>query len=136
MSEEVRANNKRLVLHMLVVAVFFGSIEGLMRLPDPTPLPLSIAEGVSMNFILFYWFAVDSRIRDYKASGLLKVLVVGFSIVPLCWYIIRSRGLRGSIRSFLFALAFFFFAVLTWGLTGLLASEFTERTAALLEKLT
>ena len=94
MSEEVRANNKRLVLHMLVVAVFFGSIEGLMRLPDPTPLPLSIAEGVSMNFILFYWFAVDSRIRDYKASGLLKVLVVGFSIVPLCWYIIRSRGLR------------------------------------------
>ena len=136
MSEEVRANNKRLVLHMLVVAVFFGSIEGLMRLPDPTPLPLSIAEGVSMNFILFYWFAVDSRIRDYKASGLLKVLVVGFSIVPLCWYIIRSRGLRGSIRSFLFALAFFFFAVLTCGLTGLLASEFTERTAALLEKLT
>ncbi len=105
--ERLRSNNKLLVLNLLAAAGAFGITEGLMGLPVQTPRLLEVTELIAVNFILFYWFMVDSGIRDYNASGFLKFMVVVFPLIALSWYVIRTRGVRGSIRSFMYALGLF-----------------------------
>ena len=59
---------------------------------------------VVFSFILFYWFMVDSTIRNYNPSWFLKFMVVVLTVIALPWYIIRTRGLRQSVRSIMYAL--------------------------------
>jgi hypothetical protein len=98
MPEQAKSNNKRLALHLLAAAVPFGIIDGLTGLPETEPRLLTLAEGNVINFILFYWFLVDAQIRDYKASGLLKVMVVCLAPIALCWYLLRTREALECIR--------------------------------------
>jgi hypothetical protein len=118
MLEQAKSNNKRLVLHLLAAAVPFGIIDGLMGLPETEPRLLTLAEGIVVNFILFYWFMVDSEIRNYAASRLLKFMVVILGPIALSVYIIRTRGVRGSIKSFVFALGL---ALITVSVSGIVA---------------
>jgi hypothetical protein len=118
MLEQAKSNNKRLALHLLAAAVPFGIIDGLMGLPETEPRLLTLAEGIVINFILFYWFMVDSGIRNYAASRLLKFMVVILGPIALFVYIIRTRGARGSIKSFVFALGL---GLITASVSGIVA---------------
>jgi hypothetical protein len=124
--ESFKSNNKRLLLNSLGAAVVFGAIEGTIGVGERTPGLLQFSEGLIFSFILFYWFMVDSTIRDYNPSRVLKFMVVVFAVIALPWYIIRTRGLRQSVTSFVCALgllvlsdgALLIVTMLISGLTG------------------
>ncbi len=102
--ESSKSNNKCLVLNSLGAAVVFGAIEGTIGVGARTPALLQVSEIFVFNFILFYWFIVDSTIRNYNPSWFLKFMVVVLTVIALPWYIIRTRGLRQSVRSIMYAL--------------------------------
>jgi hypothetical protein len=102
--ESSKSNNERLLLNSLGAAVVFGTIEGTIGVGARTPGLLQFSEGLIFSFILFYWFMVDSTIKSYNPSRFLKFMVVVLAVIALPWYIIRTRGLRQSVRSFMYAL--------------------------------
>ena len=101
--ESSKSNNKQLLLNSLGAAVVFGAIEGTIGVGARTPGLLQFSEGLIFSFILFYWFMVDSTIRNYNPSRFLKFIVVALAVIALAWYIIRTRGLRESVRSLMYA---------------------------------
>ena len=112
---------------MLASAVPFGIIEGLLGLPGHEPRVLILAEGVVINFIFFYWFMVDSQIRNYDASGFQKFLVVVFGPIALSWYVLRTRDSLESIRAIGYALGLLIVSVGVLGIIGLATSALVWR---------
>lgn len=104
-------------------------------MPDPTPIPLDLVEVFVINLVFFYWFVVDSEIRNYKASSFLKFLVVALGIIPLAWYAVRTRGFQGSIQTFLCALGLILLDGAVFRVTSLLTSTLVDRSSTLLGKL-
>jgi hypothetical protein len=126
MLEQVRSNNKRFALLLLAAAVPFGIIDGLMGMPDSEPRLLTLAEGIVINFIFFYWFLVDAAIMNYKASGLLKVMVVCLAPIALCWYLLRTREALASIRGVGYALGLLLISGGASQIIGLATSALAE----------
>lgn len=51
--------------------------------------------GIHLTFsiaLIFVWFHLDSRERNYQPSKTLRVLVVGLTVFALPYYLFRSRG--------------------------------------------
>ena len=53
--------------------------------------------------LIFWWYHVDKRERDYQAGPLMNAGVVALSMVALPIYFIRSRGWRGGLIATLLA---------------------------------
>lgn len=76
--------------------------------------------------LIFFWYHVDKRQRDYQAGPLMNVGIVAVAILALPIYFIRSRGWKRGLISTLLAAGFF---VVTLAL-----SELGEQVGALLER--
>lgn len=125
MPESLKSNNTLLMWNLLGAAVVFGTMDGMIGVAARTPVLLDISEAFIFNFILFYWFMVDSGIRKYHPSWFLKFMVVVLGLIALAWYIIRSRGLKPSIRSLVCALGLLMLAVAVATIVTMLVSGLT-----------
>jgi hypothetical protein len=81
----------------LVLAL--GFLDGVVgaALYGNTPFPNSaIVFAITVGFLGFLWFRLDSDKRSYRRTPFLTVAVVGISIVAIPYYLFRTRGIRGG----------------------------------------
>ena len=97
---------KSIILVALGLITFLQGVIGqyfypgqLLPATDLWLLPVGI-------FLLFWWFVLDSKQRNYRRSPFLNVGVILFALLALPYYFFRSRGFkRGLIATGLFAVA-------------------------------
>lgn len=92
--------NKTILLAFLPVAsLLIGFIEyGPARAPSYAHT-LTIIQACLSVAIVFLWFRGDAIERQYPTSLFLKAAMLGLAIFALPYYLLKSRGLPGSIRA-------------------------------------
>ena len=60
---------------------------------------LLMLHAVASLVVVLVWFVADARRRGYRASIFLKAAMLGATAVALPYYLLRSRGLAGGLRS-------------------------------------
>ena len=89
----------QLLLLFPALALLFGFLEyGPGRGPQPGSA-LPTLHATSSLALLFVWFWIDARAREYKASIFLKIAMLGLSVVALPYYLFRSRGFSGGFKA-------------------------------------
>ena len=71
-------------------------------------LYLTLATMVIPLFFAFRWYLLDATERQFKRNRVLDILVVSAALFAIPYYLFRSRGWRGGLRStalFLFSIA-------------------------------
>ena len=95
-----RASPRTKLLAVLpVLSLIFGCLEyGPARGPEAGSALLTTHSVLSLALV-FAWFWSDARAHEYKASIVLKLAMLGVTIVALPYYLFRSRGLAGGVRA-------------------------------------
>ena len=82
-----------------VISFVFGCLEyGPARGPEAGSAPLTIHAVLSLALV-FVWFIVDAREREYRPSIVLRVAMPALTIVALPYYLFRSRGWTGGVKA-------------------------------------
>jgi len=93
-----RTQTKLLAL-LPVLSLVFGCLEyGPLRGPERGSA-LLILHAVSSLALVLAWFWIDARDRAYKASIVLRVAMLGLTVVALPYYLFRSRGFVGGLKT-------------------------------------
>lgn len=76
----------------VALSLVFGENKGIERLFD-------IVLTLGLNVFAFVWCRFDSTERRYQLSRLFGYAVVIFGTLALIYYLFRSRGFLGGLRS-------------------------------------
>jgi hypothetical protein len=66
---------------------------------------LVLVQSVGSIALIVFWFLLDARDRNYRASWGLKISMVVLTVVALPYYLFRSRGASGGLRALLVSVA-------------------------------
>ena|SRR2546422_11110501 len=93
-----RTQTKLLAL-LPVLSLVFGCLEyGPLRGPERGSALLTL-HAISSLVLVLAWFWIDARDRGYKASIVLRVAMLFLAVVALPYYLFRSRGFVGGLKS-------------------------------------
>ena len=95
---------------------FISGIVAKYFYPGQIYTPSDIFFMLANAFILFWWYVLDARAKNYKRHPFLDVSVVALSIIGLPYYFFRTRPIKGA----LVATLVLFLILLFWGILGML----------------
>ena len=72
-------------------------------------------------FVLFWWYVLDAREKNFKRNPFLDVIVIALSIVGLPYYFFRTRTI---VRALLATIALIL-VMFGWGVLGVLGQHTT-----------
>src|SRR5437867_83989 len=93
-----RIKTKLLAL-LPVLSLAFGCLEyGPLHGPERGSALLTLHALASLALV-FAWFWIDARDRAYRASVFLRVAMLILTVVALPYYLFRSRGFVGGLKT-------------------------------------
>ncbi len=95
-----------MILVALALAAFFQGAIDQYFYPGQILPPTTIWFMPIGIFLMFWWYVIDTRQRNYRRSPLINVCVIILALLALPYYFFRSRGFKqGLISTALFAVA-------------------------------
>lgn len=96
---------------MLIVAFISGAISGYFEAGDlQEPLWSELISTALLLFLLLSWYHIDSNEHQYQRNVWMTVAIIGFALVAVPYYLVRSRvpgkKLSAVTNLLLFALLF------------------------------
>jgi hypothetical protein len=91
----------------------FGSATVMPTEPADALLALQAVGAIAAVVI---WVRLDASTRDFRVSWILWLALVGLTCVALPYYLLRSRGASGGLRSIGWALLLFSVTMLCYRL--------------------
>lgn len=106
-------SGKIVVLSTLLGLAF---VAGLIEHASSHAATVSVVHLFASTALIFAWFYLDARERNYRPSLSLKVFVVGLTVFALPYYLFRSRGGRGGFKAMGMTVLLFIGAMVLYGL--------------------
>ncbi len=106
---------KKLFGASTVVAFISGTVAQYFY-PGQIYTPSDIFFILVNAFLIFWWYVLDAREKNYKRHPFLDVSVIALSILGLPYYFFRTRPIKNA----LVATLVLFLVLLMWGVLGML----------------
>ena len=102
---------RRLLAAILILGFISGAISGYYEATKSLePMWSDFTSTIIILFLILSWYHIDSNAHQYKRSIWLNILIIGFALIGVPYYLIRSRapGMRfhAIVRLLSFALMF------------------------------
>lgn len=89
----------KLLALLPLIALVFGFLEyGPGRGPAAGSMMTTLHALLSLTIVVA-WFRLDARRREYRSSIVLTVAMVCLTVFALPYYLLRSRGFAGGLKS-------------------------------------
>ncbi len=123
--QEHQVRAKQALASFLVFCAILGSVGAYLDSDHiREPWWWRLTSTALATFILFAWYYYDSECRGYPRSTWLNIGVVGFALVAIPYYLIRSRPPGQKGKALLKCLGFCVLSSIATGIGELLGSFF------------
>ena len=110
---------KALVLGALPLT---GLIAGLVGSANHSagvdPEAIAEVQGASTVLLIFAWFWLDARERQFHASWALRISMIALTVAALPYYLFRSRGMSSGFKAWGLAVLLLTLTMLAYRLTA------------------
>jgi hypothetical protein len=105
---------RRVLASILILGFISGAISGYYEASKSLePMWSDFTSTIIILFLILTWYHIDSNAHEYKRSIWLNILIIGFALIGVPYYLIRSRapGKRFHAIALLLSFAFLFIGV-------------------------